>query len=601
MLTPLTAPQTISLARAALKSGHGAGLPELLKLIETLSKNIGETDISEIAELIEKDPAVLCRLLCVANTIVHNPNVAAMTSIPHAIHQLGFKRVRSLAVSLMLVENTGGAANPPEQREATAKALCAGLMAHGCAHTLGSVDPDLAFACAALRHFGHIILPVVSLELYREIPELMQTKSEDAAYQELFGLTPLELSRTLLGASKLPSEVLDSLDECHPESMSLSMASTHTARIAGVADFSCRLASLAMNSAHNAGEFDELSQELAHNFESLLPGVGTSLDTILVHTDERVGSYTRGEGSSSLSTPSLKRISARALHKSPTAVMATPVPVPIVARSSKAVVSQSTAASANADASAQLPAAAPALQPTAQAHNPNITQPATGVIPRPAPPKENVPVVPPAAPTTGALPVSTSVARTPTGPTRAVVATPVPEKWVEELTHTPAFETQAAAPVPVIDHWSATLTFVRDSFGAQECWLFIPAPGGESYSILQGVGAAWQDFRANAAVRADERTVFGICLARRENVVIHSTIEPTLTPYLPPWYRQIKGAPGAFILMPLHTESRTHGLVLVGWNLPQRLTITPAQTDLARQLFAAAMANSNKATPSRAA
>ena len=47
-----------------------------MKLIETLSTNIGETTISEIAELIEKDPAVLCRLLCIANTIVHNPNVA---------------------------------------------------------------------------------------------------------------------------------------------------------------------------------------------------------------------------------------------------------------------------------------------------------------------------------------------------------------------------------------------------------------------------------------------------------------------------------------------------------------------------------------------
>ena len=37
---PLTATQTIDRARAALKSGRGAGLPELLKLIETLTTNL---------------------------------------------------------------------------------------------------------------------------------------------------------------------------------------------------------------------------------------------------------------------------------------------------------------------------------------------------------------------------------------------------------------------------------------------------------------------------------------------------------------------------------------------------------------------------------
>lgn len=553
MVTPLTATQTLQLARAALHSGKGAGLPELLKLIETLSANLGETSIGEIAELIEKDPAVLCRLLCVANTIVHNPNVAPMTSIPHAIHQLGFKRVRSLAVSLMLVESTGGARNPPEQREATAKALCAGLLAHGCAHNLGSVDPELAFACAALRQFGHIVLPVVSLEHYHAVPELMKTMSEDLAYAEMFGLTPLELSRHLLGAAKLPTEVIESLNECDPASMSDTLASTYSARIVGVADFSCRLAALAMDGAHNATQFDSLAQELAKRFEPLLPNVGSSLDTILLHTEERIGTYTRGEGSSpSLTTPSLQRIKARALHKSPTAIKSAPAKIA-----------------------------------------PKVSGPATSSV--------SPLVAGSLAKSNGQTPTlagtATSAAAAPT--TDIAASAPAPTSWSEQLTHTKAFETQASTPEPTVDRWSTTLTFVRDSFGAQDSWVFIAAPGGESHSILQGVGASWQDFRACAAVRADERTVFGICLARRENVVIHDTTEPTLAPYLPHWFRETTGAPGAFILMPLQSNSRTHGLVLIGWTKPQRITVTPAQTELARQLFASASAGA--AAPSRAA
>ncbi len=194
MLTPLTAPETLDRARKALHSGRGVGLPELLRLIESLSTNLGESTISEIAELIEREPAVLSRVLTVANTLMHNPGVAPVASIPQAIHHLGFNRVRTLAVSLMLLENTGGA-NPPEQREAAALALCAGLLAQGCAQGLGNIDPELAFACAALRQFGAIILPVVWLKLCREMLQRRKTMPEEQAARECFGPTPLELSR----------------------------------------------------------------------------------------------------------------------------------------------------------------------------------------------------------------------------------------------------------------------------------------------------------------------------------------------------------------------------------------------------------------------
>jgi hypothetical protein len=182
-------------------------------------------------------------------------------------------------------------------------------------------------------------------------------------------------------------------------------------------------------------------------------------------------------------------------------------------------------------------------------------------------------------------------------------AAPAPAEgnWTDQLAHTKAFETQAITPPPEVDRWTATLTFVRDSYGAQDSWLFVAPAGGASYVIRHGIGDCWQHFRTCAAVRADERTVFGICLARMENVVIHDTTEPKLAPYLPAWFQPAKGAPGAFILMPLQTDGRTQGLVLIGWTLPHRITVTAAQTELARQLFASAGTTANKPRSSRAA
>jgi len=384
----------------------------------------------------------------------------------------------------------------------------------------------------------------------------MKTMAEDMAYSQLFGLTPLELSRHLLGAANLPSEVIESLNECNPELMSTTMASTYSARIVGVADFSCRLASLALDGGNNVTKFDDLSSELAKQFEALLPGVGTSIDSILLHADERIGSYTQNDGAASVPTPSLQRIRARVLHKNP-GVLPSP-----------------------AGKAKPAKAAAPTTTSTAPIVAAHIAQNAenSGATGKTVPPL-GVPVTAKAGDSTS------------------------PANWAEQLTQTKAFETQAATPAPEVDHWSATLTFVRDSFGAQESWLFVAPPGGESFSITHGVGESWQEFRACAAVRADERTVFGICLARRENVVIHDTAEPTIATYMPTWFRQTKGAPGAFILMPLQTDGHIQGLVLIGWTLPHRLTITAAQTDLARQLFASANANFRKPTssPRRAA
>src|SRR5690349_18248809 len=118
MLVPLTSRQTIDMAAAALSSGRGAGLPELLELIQTLSGRMEQISLGELTELIEQDPVVSTRIVSMANMIALNPGMTSLTSVGHAIHQIGFQRVRSLAISLMLLKSSGTRQNPLEQRQA---------------------------------------------------------------------------------------------------------------------------------------------------------------------------------------------------------------------------------------------------------------------------------------------------------------------------------------------------------------------------------------------------------------------------------------------------------------------------------------------------
>lgn len=554
-------------ARAALQNGKGAGLPELLKIIETISTNLGEVTIQELADLIEKDAAVLARIMHIANTIVHNPGFTPLSSLTHAIHQIGFARVRSLTLSIMLIENAG-ARNPPEQREAAAQALCAGLVAQGCAKKFGYVDPEIAFACAALRNFGQILLPAVSLDHYREALKRLRDKPEDLAYRGMFGLTPLELSRRILAGARLPEEFMRALRDMTPEAMG-GTATLPETRLLAVSDFGSRIASLALDGSAGSERFGDETRAMARRFNRVIPGAIDYIPDALEHADSRLAGFLRADGISALPTVSLNRIRARVQHVPPDTVEITPA---------------APDAGPQILASAADAAVAPAPAPITEAAEIEPAIPATA----------EAAAADPASPETTAA-TDTAIAAETAVPAEAAsapgTAEPAPAPLQALASATP-FET---APLPepepaARDPWLSALALVRDSFAAQECWTFSIQPGGSSMPLTHGVGDRWQKFQSLAAVRTDERTVFGVCLSRREAVVIHDLHEEKLRPYLPAWMRETEGAPPSFVLIPLQDGAKASGVVLIGWNKAQRITLNKAQLELARQLLGNAAA-----------
>lgn len=568
MITPLSATTTLDRARAALQNGKGAGLPELLKIIETISTNLAEVTIQELAELIEKDAAVLARIVQIANTIVHNPSFTPLSSLTHAIHQIGFSRVRSLTLSIMLIENAG-TRNPPEQREAAAQALCAGLLAQGCAQKYGYVDPEAAFACAALRNFGTILMPAVSLEHYREAQNRLKDKPEDIAYRGMFGLTPLELSRRLLAGARLPEEFMRALRDTTPEAMA-GTATLPETRLLAMADFGSRIARLALDAGKGSDSFGEATRDLAKRFRRVIPDALDYIPEALEHTDARLSGFLRADGITALPTASLNRIRARVQHVAPDSVTITPAGAevgPEVLVTAAATGTIDTTMVAALGEAAVAPIAATASEPL-----PEISAP------------------PPAPEEVAAEEVPEAKVAEASGAPVPVAAAPAPEVPQPSA---PPFETAAMPepPAPIArDPWLSALTLVRDSFAAQECWTFALKPGGVSMPLTHGVGERWHRFQAIAAVRSDERTVFGVCLTRREAVVIHDLHDPKLKPYLPAWMRETDGAPPSFVLVPLLEGERAAGVVLIGWHQAQRVALNKAQLELARQILGNAAA-----------
>ena len=531
MLQPLTATQTLDRAKAAMQNGKGAGLPELLKLIEALTSDMGKVTIPEIAELIAQDAAVMSRLLTVANTLSHNPNITPLSSVEHAIHQVGFQKIRSLAVSLMLLENAGGAGNPPEQRDAAAQALCAGLIAQGAANELGSVDPEVAFACAALRQLGYIVLAGISLEHYREAQERLKTKPEDIAYRGMFGVTPLELTRKLLAGSRLPDEILRGLRDTDPEQVSRATVSNDT-RVLGLADLGGRIARLTLDADSSLEDFNQKSRLLARRYDRLLPNACDLLEPAMLHVDDKITTFIKGAESAAVPMTSILRIKSRVKRDENDPAAAAPGP-----------------------------ATTPAATATAAAATAPVAPPVSDVPAAPVPPVA-APVPPPAA-------------------------EPATDSWEQQLANSLAFATEqpkpAAAPV---DPWKPTLAALRETFGADEAWVFLPPARGDGLEMAHATGGNWEYLREASRLSPTERTVFGVCITRHETVAVHDTAEPTLRTYLPTWFRETSSLPGAFLLIPLAERGR--GLVLIGWKQARKIAPTADQTELTRMLIATA-------------
>lgn len=552
----LTSQQTTDRARAQLDSGRCAALPELLKLVEALSVDICKVSIPELADFIEKDGVVLTRILSVANRLAHNPGVAPVTSLEQAIHQIGFNRVRNVAVSLMLLDNSSGG-SAPEQREAAALTLAAGLIAQGAATFAGTHDADFVFACTSLRNIGRVLMAVVSPKHYREAVELNCKEPQLDGFRRRFGVSVLELSRSVLTGSRFPEDVSKAMCDGEPESFN-GVATSYSARLFAFCDYGHRLAALTIENRAPQETYVRSVTQLSRRFSRLIPGVEDLATPALLHANESLRSFSRYAGVGGLPNASLARIRERLEIIAPgvaaDAERAEVLPIGVVMSRSFAV--QGVTRSADGRRGASSPVAVP--DATAIAAESKIEPVAAGAetaaAPIPAAPSVD-PVTPPATWDAG-LPDAVCFCAQPSA------------------------EVAAAAP--------SALEMLRDAVGAEEGWLFRRAPGTQVFSLAEGIGPMSSRLPQKHSLQGGERSVFGLCVTRREVVLIHSTADQRLTPFLPAWWGDVAFGVSSFALVPVADLPDGVGtLILLGWREARRIELARGQLSILHRLFPA--------------
>lgn len=513
------AKKTLERATAALKTGQLSTMPEIVQLVHTLSSKDTDISVHELAELVKRDPNVLAKVIMVANGFGFNPNGIKVETVSQAIQVIGFERIRTLAMSLLLVEQTNRNRSPAEQREAAAHALCSGFIAESIADSQRTVASESAFVCAALRHFGRIVMTSFMTEEYRRARGLVDALPEDDAFRSIFGLTPLELGHELLRAEQLPEEILAALRACDPASIKAT-AITPEQRLLVIADFSTQLCELVFVDNLSAADFATASSSLVSRFSHVLPGLDVHVAVALEHVQRQFSRLRHGMGIRTLPIKCVERLKDRTMGRNPP------------------------------DSISQ--AAPPSSVPQTRApFSAEVTAPPFGFAPPAAPP--------PPKPTA-------SSARLRSG-----------------LDHLAELAAQPGTPAEVINR--TAIEILSEAFAAPEVFLLLRPAGLPALHLTHGLGQHWRKLQTSAVVTPGERTTFGLCLTRRENLLIHDAQDAAISPYVPTWLRS-----GSFlqsyVLLPIVHADQPLGILLAGWATKRKIILPPDQVQLIREFLA---------------
>jgi putative nucleotidyltransferase with HDIG domain len=196
------------------------GLPTLPTVITQLMTLIDSPKTSgrQVAQLISTDQALTARILKLANSSFYGfPREIA--TVQHAVVILGFETVKSLGLSVSVLQRFSGPSdNPHFDRQAFWEhSIACGVSARLLAGKLRYRLPGEAFAAGILHDVGKLILNQYFPAEFAQVIELM--RAEDLyigkAEEQILGLTHSEVGSWLADKWNLPRQLVDAIGYHH--------------------------------------------------------------------------------------------------------------------------------------------------------------------------------------------------------------------------------------------------------------------------------------------------------------------------------------------------------------------------------------------------
>lgn len=169
----------------------------------THATHSSETSATQLAKEILQDPTMTVRVLKMANNIFHNPKQRVISTVNRAIVILGFDTVRSICLSLAIVDNMLSATNKQNLLRELARSFHAATQARTLAIKRKDPSPEEVYIATLLYHLGRVVFWCFADRFDKNLSKAMDASlkkpgySAEQAEQEVLGFTLQELSASL--------------------------------------------------------------------------------------------------------------------------------------------------------------------------------------------------------------------------------------------------------------------------------------------------------------------------------------------------------------------------------------------------------------------
>ncbi len=155
---------------------------------------------ADLARVVLQDASMTARVLKLANSVYYNPHEQQISTVSRAVIVLGFNAVRSMCLSIALVDSFVEGAARDRLTHELARAIHAAVQARTVAIARGDGSPEEVFIATLLYRLGDLAFWCFSGEAGERLDKLMRQPgySSEEAEEEVLGFRLKQLTTSLV-------------------------------------------------------------------------------------------------------------------------------------------------------------------------------------------------------------------------------------------------------------------------------------------------------------------------------------------------------------------------------------------------------------------
>jgi len=196
---------------------HKSDFPALSESVSAINRitTAENQSVSQLANTILKDFSLTNKILRMVNSAYYQQAGGGnISTVSRAVVVLGLDAVRSMAITVLLLEHLQNTDNADQLKDEFLRANLAGVLARDIGSSVaGRPESEEAFICSMFHNLGRLLsqyyFPEESAEIRRVL--LQRNCAEDAAAQQVLGISFADLGMAIAQTWGFPRQIVNSM------------------------------------------------------------------------------------------------------------------------------------------------------------------------------------------------------------------------------------------------------------------------------------------------------------------------------------------------------------------------------------------------------